>query len=134
MVPSIKIAFTLTGDAFDPELVTRVLGIKPTATWRKGEVVPRTTVRLKHDGWRIATEEVETVDLPSQVRRVLEKVMPHAHSVRKVCEELNLSAELNCIVYVDDEFPVIHFDRDILQSIIALNAEVDVDVMGISNK
>ncbi len=39
-------------------------------------------------------------------------------------------AEISCVVYVDvgDSVPAIHFDRDIIQKIAELNAEIDVDL------
>lgn len=129
MVPRVKIAFTLTGQGVEPEWITESLGVQPTSTWRLGEQVARTSIQRKHDGWRLSTEEVETVDLPGQVRRLLVQLEPHIDAIRRLCDTKELEAELNCIVYVNDAFPVLHFDSDVVELIQRLKAEIDLDIM-----
>ncbi len=133
MIPQIRVHFTLTGKNVDPAEITKKLGVEPTTTWRMGECVPKTAVKWKHDGWRVSTNEVETVDMPVLVRAVLKKMIPAADKIRSVCSERGLDAELNCIAYVDDQIPIVHFDPDIVTAVSDLGAEIDVDIMLVSD-
>jgi hypothetical protein len=129
MPTSFKVSFTISGHGFDPNVITTTLQITPTKVWREGDVIPNTKSTWKHDGWRLTTEETEGFDTTRHLREILDKLSPVEPLVRSLCNTHNLSAELSCAVYIEDQAPILHFDRDIVEQLANLSAEIDIDVL-----
>lgn len=133
MATEILTEFTLTGIGFDPDEVTTLLGIKPTETWRLGDLIQNTFLHHKHDGWCLSTgqeelDEQNSIDVPRQVRFIFEQLQPYTSKLKDVCARFRLDVELTCVVYIEGDRPAIHFDSDVVRWLAELNAEIDVDL------
>lgn len=133
MKSEVSVSLTLTGIDLEPEKITEEIGIKPSEIWRKGELVdPRAIIRYKENGWRLlsplenSNRIADPNDLEILTRSLLEKLQPVWDNVVKTCSQYY--TELNCVIYVSDQVPAIHFDADILEKLQQLNAAIDVDL------
>jgi hypothetical protein len=134
MATRIAAEFTLTGVSFDPEQVIRELGIQPTKTWRLGDQIQKTLLHYKHDGWMLSTgyqtlDEEHAVNLTGLIRELFLKLKPHTKALVGISAKLNLEAELTCIMYIEGDCrPEMHLDRDVVQWLGELHADIDTDI------
>jgi hypothetical protein len=68
---SIKARLILTGMNVDPDEISRVIGLTPTKTWRRGEQRARSDLRWEHDGWMLSTSEQASLDLEAEIQKLL---------------------------------------------------------------
>lgn len=134
MSNEISVAFTLTGFDFDPEEITKLLKISPTTTWRLGDLIGKSILRCKHNGWRLNSElensldsELEnSIDLDNHIKYLLNKLQPSWQTLVEICYQYD--AEISCVIYsCEAQGPAIHFDKEIIRCVAELNAEIDVD-------
>ncbi len=125
---------TLTGDDFDPDDVTRLVGFEPSKTWRKGDQRGVSRLRYEHNGWSVHSPEVESLELQDQVRTLLGVLKQHWSKIASVREELGLDAEIACSIVIEGTAPWIHFDREVLALFVEMGAEIDVDILAFSER
>lgn len=128
MKTSIKIHFTLTGK-FEPEEITSSLCIVPTKTWRFGDLIDNTHATYKHDGWRLSSDETESLDLNEQIMKIINVFHPYSLQLKEICKKLDLDSEIACAICIEnDQYPSIHFNREVLSKISDMNTEIDIDI------
>lgn len=96
-----RVQFGLTGDRLDPSEVTRVTGLSPSRSWRKGDLYESKVggIRPRHSGlWVIETEgtRVEQCALA-----LLEVVEPHAEALRRLARAAG--AEMSVGIWWDPD-------------------------------
>lgn len=131
MPSEIKAEFNLTGINFSPERITSLLGITPSRTWKVGDLIPKTILCMKHDGWSLATdtEIVDDVcDLEKHIQRLLKQLKSSVGKIKEICSRYQLDAEISCVVYTPDANPGICFEPDIAKQIADLGAAIDIDL------
>ncbi len=122
----ISAAFTLTGFDSDPEEITKILGILPTTTWKTGDLIGKSILRRKHNGWVLKSQLEKTAYLESHIKDVLARLQPSWQKLVELCSKYY--SEISCVIYsVEAQGEAIHFDKEILKSVFELNAEIDVD-------
>lgn len=119
--------FSLIGIDLDPEEITAKVGIKPTKTWRVGDLVsPRATIRKKYSGWSVYSQVENSIHLEDYIKSVLEQLQPGWRSLVELCKVYK--AEISCVIYYrSGSVPAIHFDKYLVEMAHQLNAEIDVD-------
>ena len=68
MATSLKVRFTLTGMNFDPDNISRLIGLTPTKTWRRGDRRAGSALSWEHDGWMLSKSEKTSLDLNDESR------------------------------------------------------------------
>lgn len=119
--------FSLIGIDFDPDEITAKVGIKPTKTWRVGDLVtPRAIIRKKHNGWRVDSQVEDSIHLEDYIKSVLEQLQPGWLPLVELCKRYD--SEIACVIYYrSGSVPSIHFDKHLVDMAHQLNAEIDVD-------
>lgn len=74
-LPIVKAAFLLQGAPFDPEEVTRRLGLEPTETYHAGDPVVRDLGKRRHDGWAIQIAPREALEIATTLRELRDRVL-----------------------------------------------------------
>lgn len=119
--------FSLRGTDLNPEEVTSKLGIQPTKTWLKDELIsPKARIRYQQNGWKLRSHLETSDDLGEHFHTVLEQFKQSWLPLVELCSIYE--AEFCGVIYTSGERPAIHFDKDILKAVLQLNAEIDVDL------
>jgi hypothetical protein len=122
----IAVSIILASNDCLPEEVTAITGLQPTESWRIGDIIKGTGRPYKRNGWLLATRLDSDADLEEHVRALLKSV---EHVVPTLSElSKNWDIELNCTVYVGSYVPSLHFDRDIIQILASIGAQIDIDL------
>jgi hypothetical protein len=127
MATQILAALTLTG-AFDPVEISRRLGLAPTKVARRDERIGKSALQYKCDIWSISTGKRESLALEEQVREILAQVGTSAHAIRSARDELSISVELACAVYVEGQAPSMTLGPETIAQLAELGAGVDIDL------
>ncbi len=129
MPPEIMAEFIITGINVTPDEITKAIGITPTETWKLGDLSEKTTLRKKHNGWRISTGYHQDFDLEKYIKQLFEILLPKSEIITTFCRENELDCELSCAAYVIDETPSTNFSKKIISDLAKLNASLDFDII-----
>lgn len=129
MEPEIKIGFLLSGD-ISPEEITNFLGVSPTQSWHKGDLVKGTTMIRKFNGWLLSfMEEVDSNELDDHIRPILSILLPKKDVIADLIDKYKLDAEISCTIYLVDETPVGYLSPEIVTGMSDLQASLDIDII-----
>ncbi len=122
-----EVYFKLIGDDFDPDEITRLVGLQPTRTNRKGKL------RAKFDAWCYSSGKVidEVIDIYEMSSRLIEILEPKTSVILEAIERFRLSAELQIILWItmDDSksTPAIGFESETIAFLNSVGASIDID-------
>jgi hypothetical protein len=125
----IKAYLTIIGKGFNPEEVMRVVPIEPAGIWRMGQSPRPPLPPRQFDGVYWSTDSAVSLTTEAQLLSLLDRFQPYEHDLVAVCRRLNLEVEITCRAYVVDTTPDTHFSLSTLKRIVALGADLDVDIM-----
>ncbi len=87
--------FAFNADTFDTALVTRELGIAPTAVRIKQDPVPKSTT------WKYEIEVGHEVDLVTPLHRLIDIFEPHIAAINQLKRDWNLKTALIFVIDID---------------------------------
>lgn len=121
--------FIITGDDFEPNLITEVTGIQPAGHYIKGEKVENKEIFYKETCWFISTNYQESLDINLQLNQLLSDLVPNIEKLNKLKSEYNLNFIFSfSIRIVDNQSPAIYLESDAIKAAYELNAEFDFDL------
>ena len=142
MAPEISIHLILTGFSCDPDEITTLTNIEPAKVWRTGDpITPNSSSYVrKENGWRVSSQidrtiaSGEYIAFEEYVKSTLDQLQIGWQPLVDLCKRYD--AELACAIYLyfEGQSPAIHFDKEIIQRIAALNAEIDIDIYVLPNE
>jgi hypothetical protein len=119
---------TLHGD-FDPEEITRKIGLKPTKSWKKGDrAANRDHIRV-FSRWSLASKFKTTDPLEAHIRDVFSQLESRKTVVRALSKDYGGTLQL--AGYFWQGFPGLHFSVDISEAIASFGLAVDFDFYGL---
>ena len=127
---TIEVALHLTGVNVNPEEITNFLGLSPTRIWRIGDVIGRSSLKRKQDGWVFGLPKQQTIDLENMLLTLMDSLAPYQDQIAAIARQLGLEIELSCAIYMENQTPVGHFGISTLQRMVALGADLDIDLIG----
>lgn len=116
------------GEQLDPDEVTKVLGLSPERSWRRGDPKGARGVASRKEGcWKIETKRSQDCekDLNDHLLTLLERIAPVRGIVGALAERFTLQFE--CIIEFDQEVPALHVDRQVMKAMSDLGGELDID-------
>lgn len=122
--------FTLAGYHFDPEHVTRHLGIQPTSVDASGAKSDLSKPVLCL--WELSTETVEgDIDVYKLTDDLIKKVEPVKGKILEICKSLNLSPRLNLILVLsidkNESVPDVGFGGKTIRFLGEVGAFINID-------
>jgi hypothetical protein len=129
--PTVKLYLRFYGDSFDPDEITRRLGIKPTLKFRPGDPITEDGQgRRRRYGWMIKVGGQQTIEIDTLLQAFRERVEVSAETVRKLCDDLNVEAVVLCGVGQHEDAittPALNFPAPFLKWVAEMGASLDVD-------
>lgn len=121
----------ITGFKDSPEEIAQELGVTPSKIWNKGDIKnPKTGKVYENSGIHIVPDIDKSADFENQLSSLLSIVNRKEEQFIKICN--SCYTELRCVIYLyhdsDESTPAVHFDKQALQILAALGAEVDIDL------
>ena len=126
-----ELYFTLGGTDVLPEQIEELVGLKPTASWRQGESIPRTALKRKENNWQFGFPRERDPDIEEMLTRFLDELEPYRTRIVEAQQRVNLKCTLTCIIYVDEQSPVSYLHKQTLERVVALGAALDIHIVPI---
>ena len=125
--------FGLSGYHFNPEDITRIIGLEPTSTNAAGMAAGLDKPAIS--SWEISTETVigdeAEVDVYKLTEIILKKLEPVKDEIIQVCKSHNLSPRI-CVVLTlstdkDDTCPDVGFGGRLVKFLADIGAFINID-------
>lgn len=124
-------SFRIVGADVDPEVVTAILGMTPSAAHAAGEPFPRRPDRCRPTGaWILDSQLPDTAAVNEQVRQLLTVLEPQAGAVRRIAMR-GLRPSFLCGVFLSQPQGTIDFDSDTVRRMGTLGAALEIYVFDV---
>jgi hypothetical protein len=127
MKPQLHVRFLIMDHGFSPEVITKVLGIKPTKTYNEGDLMPDSKFKYKTNLWELRSRLSKYRELSDHINYLFSKITPVSGKLKELTRKY--SAVLSCAVYCHDSSPSLFFDEDVLRKLSELHIAVDIDII-----
>ena len=122
-------AYFGVADGFDPAEITARVGVEPTESWRRGDLCSRTRRERKFSRWKLYSRLERSRELEAHVRDVLAQLDANPRGFQAVSREFGGCMQL--VGYFYQDYPGLHFDREITEGLARYSLEVDFDFYGL---
>lgn len=115
-------------DDFPVEVVTEMLGIKPTRILRMGERINDVRTR-SFTSWQYESETLETLDVDDVLLPILNVFEEKTDSINRIKKELNLNVKVALVITMIDGFtPGLVIYPEFSKFASDINAFIDIDM------
>ncbi len=129
---NIFVKFSISGEEFNPNIVTSILSINPTNCWRKGDCYrtkSNTTLMRKYSNWEIRSKKEESFDMGTQMNKILDLFI----GKESLFVDLKSKYDINFIIFVvivveKGETPAIYLDERTIKFANDIGATFDFDL------
>jgi len=130
--------FSLYGDEFPIDYVTKTLEIKPTKTYKKGDAIIRpfhgkitstnTHYRLK-TAWKLSTGYQESYDVMAQIDLLLGQLKNKTALINQLKMEYELGCHFSIVIMTENGYtPGFHINNEQIEFANSIRAEFDIDL------
>ncbi|MGS4345506.1 DUF4279 domain-containing protein [Myroides odoratus] len=131
-----RLIYAIFGDSWDPKEFTDVIGITPTAYWKKGDKIDKyhpNVVLRKETNWEYSFGKTKTLFSEDVTEQFVELFSSKVDTIVNYINENNLESKLFIIPEIfPNQIPGIYLDKRLLNLLVKLNAEIDIDLYVIS--
>ncbi len=127
----ICIYLAIFGDDFDPDELTKTIGIAPTHTYRKGDSVSPGSKAPKRseDCWEYNLGNIRTIDSDEISDRIEETFKDKVIAMRQLITQRSLCVRLYVVLYIDPwQTPAVGFKPSFIKMLGDINAEIEMDI------
>lgn len=127
----VMVYFSLFGDEFPIEEVTKKLGLIPTQTYKKGDIIPNhsTASYRKETSWDLGTGYQESFDVNNQFQQILEKLQNKSSIINELKRTYTLDCKFFIVVIIKEgNAPALYLDNEMIKFALSIEAEFDVDL------
>jgi hypothetical protein len=131
-LPRVAFYFRFFGDVFDPDEITRRIGIEPTTQFRPGDPITEDGEGSRRGyGWFVKVGYAETLAIDDLIQELRIRIDVSPSTVRQVCKDLDLELKVVCGVgqHESEATPALCFPPDFLEWLTELGAGLDIDVI-----
>jgi hypothetical protein len=134
----VKVYFSLFGEVFPIENVTKSLGIEPTTSYKKGDVIVRKhkqnvaskTVQFRKETvWELSTDYQESYDVREQLDQIISPLKNKATIINRLKSKYNLECDFSIVIIIENgATPSLHLDNEQIEFANSIKAEFDIDL------
>jgi hypothetical protein len=127
--PKVSMYLQFFGESFDPDAITRDLGIQPHDHGRKGELIPTRGVPRRRDRWLLHIEDRETFYIGELITDLQALVAGKESAIRQVCTDHEVTVAVECAVLQPENLssPHVLFPADFVAWVASINGTIEVD-------
>lgn len=126
---TVAVFFSIYGDSFDLNYVTKVLEINPTETTIKGNIPENKTRASVETSWSIGIEETISYDINEQLSTLINLLNNKKSELLIIRKNFNVKISFLILVKVrNNETPAMYFDENTLEFINYIKATIDIDL------
>jgi hypothetical protein len=126
----IKLIFSIYGDVLDSDEFSELIGISPTACWNKGDLIKNNKKEKKRieAAWEYAINNVETIYFEEISNEFVKLFNDKVEDILLFKKNNKLTIKFDIVLeIVKDNGVVMSFNRDFLEIVNKLGAEIETD-------
>jgi hypothetical protein len=116
--------FTVSGE-FDPSELSNLVGVRPTESWRKGDLNPKTQYERKLSRWALYSRLERHRSVEDHIADVLYQM--RANPVAFCEASTKYGGVMQLVAYFKTDYPGLNFDREIVKGLSEFSLSVDCD-------
>lgn len=127
----VMVYFSLYGDEFPIDYVTDKLGIQPTNSYRKGDLIPNrsTKVYRKETSWDLGTEYEESIDVNDQLQKIKQQLQNKSSNINELIKAYSLACKFFIVIKIENgETPALYLSKEFIKFASIIEAEIDIDL------
>lgn len=127
----VMVYFSLYGDEFPLDHVTEKLGVIPTETYKKGDLIPNrsTACYRKETSWDLGTGYQVSLDVNNQLQQIINKLQNNSSIINEIKEAYSLECKFFIVIKIEGgNTPALYLDKNIIKFAARIEAEFDVDL------
>lgn len=126
-MPEIFACLAVTGRQFDPDELTRMLGVRPRQQGRRDDVLRNGKPRGAAF-WHFSTRRQRAMDWRGHLCEVLETVEPKEEEFLEFCHAHGAEPTIHLVAYLGEDPPAGSLDSDMVQRMARLGCGLDVNL------
>ncbi len=124
--------FALTGDKFNPDLITNILTIEPSESWQTGDK-GKYKKELTFSCWKLSTKKgIEYLDIDKLVKEIVLKLTNKIDIINKLKHKYQLESVLQVVLDIDlnpdQSTPLIGHDLETINFLFKTQTKTDIDI------
>ncbi|MQR94395.1 DUF4279 domain-containing protein [Fictibacillus phosphorivorans] len=125
----VKVYFSLFGDDFPINEVTRRLEILPTESYKKGDnTSANSSLSREETSWDYGTDYQYSLDVNEQLQQVMDQLRDKCSIINELQAEFSLASKIYIVIrMVNEQAPALYLEKDILTFASNIGAEIEVD-------
>ncbi|WP_052259346.1 DUF4279 domain-containing protein [Flavobacterium sp. KMS] len=126
----IKLIFSIYGDVFNSNEFTELVGISPTACWNKGDLIKNNKKEKKRieSAWEYSINNIETIYFEEISDEFVKLFNEKVEKILLFKKKNKLAIKFDIVLeIVKDNGVVMSFNRDFLEVVNRLGAEIEID-------
>ena len=133
----VMVEFSLYGDDFPIDYVTKKMEIEPTETYKKGDLIEtfnpkvisiKTRYRIE-TVWSLSTGYQESYDVKEQIDQILGQLKSKSATINHLKTENNLECVFSIVIIMENgSTPGLHLDNQQIEFANSIKAEFDIDL------
>lgn len=126
----IKLIFSIYGDVLDSDEFTELIGISPTAYWNKGDSIKDNKKEKKRieSAWEYVVNNMETIYFEEISNEFVKLFNDKVEDILLFKKNNKLTIKFDIVLeIVKDDGVVMSFNRDFLEIVNKLGAEIETD-------
>ncbi|MFV2050716.1 DUF4279 domain-containing protein [Metabacillus litoralis] len=130
---NVMVYFQLYADDFPLDVITKRLGLKPTKSYKKGDIIKKIDGMTSHvrnySSWQLSTGYQESFDVGELMEQVIGQIRERALIINELKREFSLECRFNIVIKIINGFtPGFHFGNDVIEFANSIKADFDVDL------
>ncbi|WP_080846154.1 DUF4279 domain-containing protein [Cytobacillus gottheilii] len=129
----IMVYFKLYADVFPIETVTERLGISPTRSFKKGDIIKRVSKDLDHkrdySAWIVSTGYQESLDVGEVLEQIMLQLQHQTETINELKREFELECRFAIVIEMNDGYtPGFHLNLPVIEFANSIGADFDIDL------
>ena len=126
---NVKVEFSIYGDDFNPDRITKRLNINPEKVWRKGEQVGKHNILRKENCWMISTGYQESLDINNQLYLILQLLQSVKEELMALKNEIMADFKIDIVINIEDnQTPAMYLDNEVIHFCNDFDITLDFDL------
>lgn len=127
----VRVYFSLFGDTFPLDYVTEKLGITPSNTYRKGDIIPNRSATLfrKETSWDLDTGYQESLDVNEQLQQIITPLRKKVSIINEIKKIYSVECKFFIVVEIEEgNTPGLYLDTAVINFASNIEAAFDIDL------
>ncbi|MFJ8260336.1 DUF4279 domain-containing protein [Rummeliibacillus sp. NPDC094406] len=129
----VMVYFSLFADEFPLETVTKRLGVDPTESYNKGDLIRKISATknlVRQDtAWKLSTGYQESLDVEIQLEQIVKQIRDKETAINELKIEFDLECRFTIVIIMNDGYtPALCIGLPIIKFANSIKADFDIDL------